>query len=133
MRMKNFLLMLFVFLSTNLYASCKVNGGMFTIIPVDIHDTSKGVIVLPPMGIEEPDLDCDGIADANDKDIDGDGVNNIDDKFPLDPTENTDTDGDGIGNNADTDDDNDGFTDVEEEDAGTNPLEIGRASCRERV
>jgi len=121
--MKNFLLMLFVFLSTNLYASCTVNGGMFTIIPIDINDTSKGVIVLPPMGIEESDLDCDGIADANDPDKDGDGVNNIDDKFPLDPTENTDTDGDGIGNNADTDDDNDGFTDVEEKDAGTNPLD----------
>jgi hypothetical protein len=41
-------------------------------------------------------------------------VADIDDAFPLDPTETTDTDGDGIGDNADTDDDNDGVPDSED-------------------
>jgi hypothetical protein len=45
------------------------------------------------------------------EDIDGDGVNNPADAFPLDETESVDSDGDGIGNNADTDDDNDGIED----------------------
>lgn len=54
-----------------------------------------------------PDLDRDGIPDAKDPDIDGDGVNNEDDHFPRNPNEQLDTDGDGMGNNTDKDDDND--------------------------
>jgi alpha-tubulin suppressor-like RCC1 family protein len=42
---------------------------------------------------------------AFDKDLDG--VPDVIDAFPLDPSESADTDGDGIGNNADNDDDND--------------------------
>jgi hypothetical protein len=38
-------------------------------------------------------------------DTDGDGINDIDDAFPLNPPETEDTDLDGIGNNADSDDD----------------------------
>lgn len=34
-------------------------------------------------------------------DDDGDGVNNVDDAFPNDPTETQDSDGDGVGDNAD--------------------------------
>ena len=34
-----------------------------------------------------------------------------------------DSDGDGIGDNADPDDDGDGYSDAEETDAGTNPLD----------
>jgi len=44
-------------------------------------------------------------------DIDNDGVPDIDDVFPTDPTESVDTDGDGTGNNADSDDDGDGMSD----------------------
>ena len=58
------------------------------------------------------DTDGDGLGDACDPDIDGDGVLNADDKFPLQATEWADNDNDGIGNNADTDDDNDGILDV---------------------
>ncbi len=47
-------------------------------------------------------------------DLDGDGVLNILDAFPLDPLESVDTDGDGVGNNADSDDDNDGILDEED-------------------
>ncbi|MBT6454836.1 MAG: hypothetical protein HOK37_04765 [Gammaproteobacteria bacterium] len=53
----------------------------------------------------------DGCGDNSDPDSDNDGVNDVDDAFPNDPTEWLDSDGDGIGDNADTDDDNDGVTD----------------------
>jgi gliding motility-associated-like protein len=39
----------------------------------------------------------------NNNDSDGDGTNDGEDAFPLDPNEDTDTDGDGIGDNADPD------------------------------
>jgi len=45
-------------------------------------------------------------------DKDQDGVQDVNDAFPLDLAESIDTDSDGIGNNADTDDDNDGIQDV---------------------
>jgi hypothetical protein len=56
-------------------------------------------------------------------DVDGDGVKDSSDAFPLDSSETLDTDNDGIGNNTDTDDDNDGYTDVEEIADGTDPLD----------
>ena len=55
-------------------------------------------------------------------DSDGDGVDDKEDAFPLDPNEFIDTDIDGIGNNADIDDDNDGVEDSDEIIQGTNPL-----------
>jgi len=70
----------------------------------------------------QADLDRDGLGDACDPDIDGDGYANAQDAFPFDPTEWLDTDHDGIGNNADADDDNDGLSDVDEVAAGTDPL-----------
>jgi len=48
------------------------------------------------------DLDTDGLGDACDPDIDGDGESNQTDAFPLDSLETADTDGDGVGDNADT-------------------------------
>ena len=58
-----------------------------------------------------------------DDDIDGDGIPDQDDTFPLDATESLDSDGDGIGNNADTDDDGDGYTDQYELETGSDPLD----------
>ncbi len=49
-------------------------------------------------------------------DTDGDGFDDLVDKFPNDPTEWYDTDNDGIGNNADPDDDNDGLSDIADND-----------------
>ncbi|MCC7516800.1 MAG: FG-GAP repeat protein [Pseudomonadales bacterium] len=61
---------------------------------------------------DQLDTDDDNQGDACDADDDNDGVADVDDAFPLDPTETTDSDGDGIGNNAETDDDNDGVLDA---------------------
>lgn len=58
------------------------------------------------------DTDSDGIANVEDPDDDGDGVEDGGDAFPLDGTETVDTDADGTGNNSDTDDDNDGTVDT---------------------
>lgn len=41
------------------------------------------------------------LPDSQITDSDGDGVPDVDDDFPSDPTEDTDTDGDGVGDNAD--------------------------------
>ncbi len=67
------------------------------------------------------DLDGDGIPDAYDLDMDGDGVNNWQDPFPRNAAESADADGDGVGDSEDTDSDGDGFSNSEEKLAGTNP------------
>ena len=69
------------------------------------------------------DTDSDLLCDVVDADDDGDGILDGADSFPLDASETTDTDSDGTGDNADTDDDGDGYSDEEELDAGTDPLD----------
>jgi hypothetical protein len=59
----------------------------------------------------EQDTDHDGLKNTIDPDMDGDGVDNEKDTFPLNPKESVDTDGDGTGDNTDLDDDNDGVPD----------------------
>jgi hypothetical protein len=73
------------------------------------------------------DTDTDGAGDACDADDDNDGAPDLQDAFPLDPSEHTDTDADGIGNNADPDDDNDGFDDSVELALGHDPLNAADA------
>jgi beta propeller repeat protein len=55
--------------------------------------------------------DDDIVPDSLDPDDDNDGYPDINDSFPLDPTEWHDFDNDGIGDNTDLDDDNDGIVD----------------------
>ncbi len=73
------------------------------------------------------DLNKNGIPDFEELDLDGDGIDRARsvpwDAFPWDRQEWRDTDGDGIGNNADVDDDNDGWTDQQEVELKTNPLD----------
>jgi parallel beta-helix repeat protein len=80
-----------------------------------VLDIIFGLQALRGPGPDEPDTDGDGILD-------------VFDAFPTDPTEWQDTDGDRVGDNADPDDDNDGFTDAEETAAipPTDPLDPRR-------
>ncbi len=73
----------------------------------------------------QTDTDGDLEGDACDVDDDNDGVDDVDDQFPLDGGETTDTDQDGIGNNTDTDDDDDGILDDDETGVGLD----GATSC----
>lgn len=74
------------------------------------------------------DYDGDTIPDDEDDDIDGDGVPNQSDAFPINADESVDSDLDGIGNNADTDDDNDTMPDTWEIQYGLNPLSADDAA-----
>ena len=47
------------------------------------------------------DTDGDGVRDELDDDDDNDGILDVNDDFPLDPSETSDTDGDTVGDNAD--------------------------------
>ncbi|SKB44628.1 BspA family leucine-rich repeat surface protein [Maribacter arcticus] len=63
---------------------------------------------------DQANLDNDAFGDVCDDDIDGDGVLNADDAFPLDGTEDTDTDSDGTGDNTDADIDGDGVLNADD-------------------
>jgi hypothetical protein len=69
-------------------------------------DWLTNLVIFPP-----EDFDNDGIPNEQDLDDDNDGVSDLLDLFPLDPSETVDADLDGIGDNADTDDDNDDVPD----------------------
>jgi uncharacterized repeat protein (TIGR01451 family) len=98
-----------------------------------VFDSTLNPPATDPWGVRllarETDSDVDSVPDGIDNcpsvpnpdqvDLDGDGIENAVDAFPLDPTEWEDTDGDGIGNNADPPDDNDGVLDGDDID----PLE----------
>lgn len=118
MKVKKLLIFIYSFvLTSSIYGnSCP----KFVLIP---YDSLFITIPIYDKSITAPDLDCDEIIDSIDDDIDGDGVINTLDDFPIDALESIDTDNDGIGNNADTDDDNDGYSDEEELFAGTDPLD----------
>lgn len=64
---------------------------------IDSTFEAQPIVLVFPAG----DYDSDGIANAEDDDIDGDGVLNAADAFYLNPQESVDSDNDGLGDNAD--------------------------------
>ena len=92
-------------------------AGTYT-VTYSVTDSDQNMITAVRRVIVAPDSGTD---------VDGDGVKDSSDAFPLDSSETLDTDNDGIGNNTDTDDDNDGYTDVEEIADGTDPLDANSA------
>jgi len=84
---------------------------------------NDGVQVVDISGFSGNDNDGDGIINSLDLDDDNDGVIDDIDAMPFDPNETLDTDNDNIGDNADTDDDGDGYSDVDEVNNGTDPLD----------
>ena len=78
----------------------------------------------PFSAFEVPDdFDDDHVCDRVDADDDGDGTDDVYDMFPFDDTEWADLDLDGIGDNADEDDDGDTWSDLEEPNCGTDPMD----------
>lgn len=75
----------------------------------DFDGYANGIDAFPLDWQEWFDTDMDGVGDNADLDVDGDGINNDEDEYPLD------TDNDGIPNSVDEDDDNDSVPDDEDE------------------
>lgn len=86
------------------YGNHKIAAKVYPWDP-SIDDPSNNWVVAEFFAIQ--DTDRDGIPNESDPDDDNDQVNDTEDDFPLDPSEQYDTDGDGKGDNADLDDDND--------------------------
>jgi hypothetical protein len=86
----------------------------------DNDNVEDDVDVFPLNALEWADFDGDEVGDNADLDDDNDNVEDDVDVFPLNALEWADFDGDEVGDNADLDDDNDGYSDVEEEQMGTN-------------
>ena len=88
-------------------------------------DYDESICGTNPLDYSEWPTDTDGDAtcDALEDDIDGDGVADAEDEFPMDGEEWFDTDGDGVGDNADQDDDGDNWPDYDEDRCGSDSLD----------
>ena len=92
-------LLLGLILNSLLLTACGSDSGPADQDKDTIVDAKDNCIIVA--NTDQLDLDLDGIGDACDDDIDGDGVLNINDVFPQDPKENKDTDSDTLGDNTD--------------------------------
>lgn len=86
------------------FGSHRIGVRIYPWMP-EIDDPSNNSIITNVFAVQ--DTDYDGIPNEKDDDDDGDGVNDDEDDFPLNSTEQYDTDGDGVGDNKDEDNDND--------------------------
>ena len=91
-------------LTNNLYASLAKGDsyqadfwyGKRRIALTDENQQCLGVAILSQQNVTN-----EFIIEPSSFDSDGDGVNDLDDVFPLDPTETVDSDNDGVGDNSD--------------------------------
>ena len=120
------------------YADGTSNTATVTIgIDADQDGVAHGADNCPGVAnADQIDTDGDGEGDACDADDDGDGTADVNDAFPLNPSETADSDGDGMGDNFETkfglnpadpadaalDADSDGLTNLEEFQRDRNPL-----------
>ena len=107
---------------TYLAGAVYAGADPFTVtVTDDLGGTTEQVIAITAIGIDtdsdtiydyqdncplipntnQSDFDGDSLGDECDEDIDGDGVDNDLDTFPLNPSETTDTDLDTVGDNSD--------------------------------
>ena len=87
----------------------------------NILDASDNCLLLS--NNNQADMDSDSVGDACDPDVDGDGADDtIDNCLRLSNPLQSDMDSDTLGDECDPDSDNDGMPNVEEDKAGTNPL-----------
>jgi beta propeller repeat protein len=95
--------------------------GSSTYFTIDISNIGLfgGVISLANSDANENPFTFTVSGESIPIDTDNDGTPDLNDAFPINPTESSDIDEDGIGDNADTDDDNDGISDSVEA-AGSN-------------
>ena len=97
--------------------SLVIPGTTFPIGDVEqvlVSETSTTGTVADTAGLVSGAVSATPAPAETNPDLDGDGVPNASDAFPLDATEVRDSDGDGVGDNADVDDDNDGVPDAED-------------------
>ena len=112
--------------STDFEAVFLGSGGKRIQLPYDFVNLEPCILDTDGDGISDSvdtDDDNDGVLDVNDafpldptetSDSDADGVGDNGDAFPNDPNESADSDADGIGDNSDIDNDNDGLTNAAE-------------------
>ena len=91
---------------------------------VDFADNCPALV-----NADQADLDADGVGNVCDSDRDNDNVLNDADAYPDDASESRNFDGDAQGDNADTDDDNDGMPDAFELAYNLNPFNAADASA----
>ena len=88
---------------------------------------ARAILYASEFAAFEFDTDNDGSVDSLDPDDDGDGVPDVADLFPFDPTVHADLDNDGIGDALDDDQDGDGVEDTEEPGYDTDAQESADA------
>ena len=103
-----------IYMFATILAAC--GGGSGDTAPDEASISSPPIAQCPILSENDALLEnCDS---------DNDGIDDSVDEFPLDKSESFDFDGDGVGDNADTDDDNDAWSDNDEIECSSDPLNI---------
>ena len=91
-------------------AQAFVDGGQHGFTPQDVCSVKEAFKAIG-VGVDQGDLDCDGLSDSDDTDMDGDSIHQEDNCPSIANVNQLDLDLDGIGDVCDDDDDGDGIED----------------------